>query len=40
MPSMHVGYTFLFALTLFWLTAAVALALAGLPVAGRRCCSR
>ena len=34
MPSMHVGYSFLFGLTLFWLLRALALALA------RRSCGR
>ena len=34
MPSMHVGYTFLFALTLFWLKRPSPLALAGVAVAG------
>ena len=39
MPSMHVGYSFLFALTIFWLNAALA-AGAGWPSCGRPgCCS-
>ena len=39
MPSMHVGYALLFALTIFWLQPGLALALAGASCGRRGCCS-